>query len=132
LTALAIKSTFPNMTEQAIIFGTWFCALVTGAVGSLGVFQALTGHRTLLFTPRGIDWSVGELRLFGLAGAIYALSLAVYVLLGSLAVTANQFSWDLPVSIAVVPLVAIWWAFVGLMRQRHNRRWPFNGQLNPS
>jgi hypothetical protein len=118
------------MVEQAIVITAWFVALVAGAFGSLGVFQALTGHRTFLFTPLGITWSVGETRLFGLAGAIYALSLAVYVLVSSLAFASNQFTW--PVPLTVLPLLAVWWVFQSLMRQRHNRRWPFKGQLNPS
>jgi hypothetical protein len=118
------------MTAGAIVFTAWFFALLAGAIGSLGVFQALTGHRIILFAPVGIDWSVGELRLFGLAGAIYTLSWAVYVLVFSLAFTANQFTWD--VALTVLPLIVIGQTFQGLMRQRHNRRWPFRGQLNPS
>jgi hypothetical protein len=120
----------PDLTAGAIVFTAWFFALLAGAIGSLGAFQALTGHRTILFAPVGIDWSVGELRLFGLAGAIYTLTWAVYVLVFSLMFAANEFAWDSP--LAVLPLIAIWWAFQRLMRQRHNRRWPFKGQLNPS
>ena len=116
--------------EQAIVITAWFFALLAGAIGSLGVFQALTGHRTLFFAPLSIDWSVGEVRLFGLAGAIYTLSLAVYVLVSALAFASNQFTW--PVTLTVLPLIAVWWVFHGLMRQRHNRHWPFKGQLNPS
>ena len=116
--------------EQAVISAVWFVGLVAGGVASLGVYQALTGHRTQLFTPLGINWSASELRLFGLAGAIYALCTAVYVLVFSLAFAANQFTWFVPITI--LPLIAVWWIFQALMKQRHNRRWPFKGMLNPS
>ena len=82
-----------------------------------------------MFTPIGINWSVGELRLFGLAGAIYALFLAAYALVVSLAFAANQVPWFF--SLTVLPLMAVWLAFQGLMKQRHSRRGPFKGQLNP-
>jgi hypothetical protein len=130
LTALAIERRFPNIVEQPIVSTVWFFALLAGAVASLGVYQALTGHRTLLFTPLGINWSVGELRVFGLAGAIFALSLAVYTLVFSLAFAANQFPWF--GSLTVMPLIVVWPVFQGLMKQRHNRHWPFKGQPNPS
>jgi H+/Cl- antiporter ClcA len=118
------------MVEEAMVFTAWLFALLAGAISGLGVFQALTGHRTHFFAPRSIDWSEGEVKLFGLAGAIYTLSLAVYVLVSSLAFESNRLTW--PVSLTVLPLLAVWWVFQGLMRQRHNRRWPFKAQLNPS
>jgi hypothetical protein len=115
------------MPIDDIVLAAWFFALVGGAVAGLGLFQAVTGRPTFPALPPGINWSAGEIRLFGLAAAIYGLSIAVYVLVVGLALTADQLAWFFP--IAIWPILLAWFAFRGLIGQHHKRRWPFKSRL---
>ena len=114
------------------VLTVWFTGIFSGIWTAIGVAQVVTGRALPVFNLSRINWSVGEVRLRGLAFVVQGLAIGVYGLISGLSFGAHLIPlfwvghwWGIFVS---APLLLIVWLavlFIALIEQRHKRAWPF-------
>jgi hypothetical protein len=121
--------------DALLISVTWLLAFVSGGWFAVGTYSALSGHA--LVNPRRIEWTRAEVALLGAMQAGQGLILAVYALVGGLALGAHVIPifwaghwWGILVS---APAFLLVYALVFLqfwLEKRHLGHWPFSDVRN--
>lgn len=104
--------------DTALLVNAWFGGIVAGCGLTLGLIELISG-RFAIKLGRG-EWSVSEVRIWGLLLCIWGLLLAIYVL----AMALRPAWWDGFQSSFFGMLVPLVVSMV-LLRLHHDRRWPF-------
>jgi hypothetical protein len=69
----------------------WLVGLTGGAMGSLAIYQAISGRPLYPFARRHTGWSTAELRSLGIAGAVGCIAVSVYGLLAAVSMDAHTY-----------------------------------------
>jgi hypothetical protein len=120
--------------QGVLLVSTWLIGIAGGVGVTLGSIGLLTGR--VVWTPRRLNWSVGEAKVMGLGLTITALLFAIYGLVGGLVLsTGGGPNWRGPdwwnyVQLAS-PVAAFGFPTLMLLLEQHNkRRWPFKSSAD--
>jgi hypothetical protein len=114
----------------AIVVSAWAAGFFAGTLFTFGMIEVVTGR--MVVNPQRLNWSVGEVRVRGMAFAIGGLLIGTYSLINFLSLLVSWYQiWALPpwwyaTQLAWVPIVGIAPMTSLLLEQHHKKRWPFN------